>query len=105
MTTKTRGHEVDFEQLMDDLRDVGREATERFGHLFSDDQFRTHLREMGKTLEDMWTEAVAQVRKAAESKPLDEMTLDELHELASERNISGRSKMNKAELVDALRKS
>lgn len=105
MTTKTTSRERTFEQLMDDLRDVGREAAERFGHLFSDDQFRVHLREMGKALEDMWAEAAEQVRKAADSKPLDEMTMDELHELASERKIPGRSKMHKAELIDALRKS
>lgn len=105
MTTKTTSRERTFEQLMDDLRDVGREAAERFGHLFSDDQFRVHLREMGKALEDMWAEAAEQVRKAADSKPLDEMPMDELHELASERKIPGRSKMHKAELIDALRKS
>lgn len=104
MTTKTTSRELTFEQLMDDLREVGREAAERFGHLFSDDQFRTHLREMGEALEDMWAEAAEQVRKAAEAKPLDEMTVDELHELATERKIPGRSRMHKAELIDALRK-
>ena len=50
-------------------------------------------------------EAAEQVRKAAESKPLDEMTVDELHELAAERKILGRSKMHKAELIEVLQKS
>ena len=105
MTTKTTPREVTFEKMMDDLRDVGREAADRFGHLFSDEQFRTHLREMGKALEDMWAEAADQVRKAAGSKPLDDMTVEELHELATERKVPGRSKMHKAELIEALRKS
>ena len=50
-------------------------------------------------------EAAEQVRKAAESKPLDEMTVDELHELAAERKILGRSKMHKAGLIEVLQKS
>jgi hypothetical protein len=38
------------------------------------------------------------------AKPLEQMTVRELHELASERQIPGRSSMGKAELIDALRK-
>jgi hypothetical protein len=32
------------------------------------------------------------------------MTVHELHQLAAKRRITGRSSMNKAELIDALRK-
>lgn len=38
-------------------------------------------------------------------KSLEDRTVDELQNLAAERNISGRSKMRKAELVKALRKN
>ena len=38
-----------------------------------------------------------------DSRPYEERTVDELHGLASERDIDGRSKMNKSELIKALR--
>jgi plasmid stabilization system protein ParE len=36
------------------------------------------------------------------NKPLDERTVKELRNIASEKNISGRSKMNKSQLVNAI---
>lgn len=39
------------------------------------------------------------------SNPHEEMTLHELHELARERGLPGRSRMNKAELIGALWKT
>ena len=39
------------------------------------------------------------------NKPLDERTVQELRNLASEKKIAGRSKMSKSELVHALKKA
>lgn len=39
----------------------------------------------------------------ADRRPYEERTVKELYELAAEREISGRSGMNKAQLIDALR--
>lgn len=36
-------------------------------------------------------------------KNLDDRTVDELHNIASEKKIKGRSKMNKSDLVEAIR--
>ena len=38
-----------------------------------------------------------------DSRPYEERTVEELRKLAGEREIDGRSTMNKAELIDALR--
>lgn len=42
-------------------------------------------------------------RKGGESGPYDDWTVDELQDRARELEIEGRSKMNKDELIDALR--
>ncbi len=42
-------------------------------------------------------------RKGGESGSYDDWTVDDLHQRAREIGIEGRSRMNKAELIDALR--
>jgi hypothetical protein len=74
------------------------------GDLFTDQVVRKHLEEAGHALEDVWNDIVEHLRMAAAAKPLDEMTVEELHELATERGIPGRSKMHRDELIEALRR-
>ncbi|WMN11420.1 Rho termination factor N-terminal domain-containing protein [Marivirga salinae] len=42
-------------------------------------------------------------KKGGQAPPYEEWTVDELQEQAQKVGIEGRSKMNKAELIDALR--
>lgn len=57
-----------------------------------------------KTTRAAASKATRPARQAAD-RMMQDMTVRELHELATRRHIPGRSAMNKAELVDALRKS
>ena len=47
--------------------------------------------------------AKARARQGAEGHALEDRNRQQLYELARERNIAGRSKMGKWELIDALR--
>ena len=102
MATKTTKH--DMTRVYDELVDVGRQASERLGELFTDQRVRTHLEEAGKAFEDLWSDIVEHLRQAAEAKPFDEMTVEELRHAATERKIPGRSKMHRDELIAALRR-
>lgn len=104
MATKTPTREGTFERIVDELQDLGRQVGDRLGNLFEDDDVRAHLQDVGQAVDDLRLAVLRQIRGEAATKPLDEMTVEELHELASEREIPGRSKMHKAELIDALRK-
>ena len=64
------------------------------------------LREDGASQEKAAAVANAQEVGAIDhdSRPFEERTRDELRLAAKERNIKGRGSMNKAELIEALRK-
>jgi Mg/Co/Ni transporter MgtE len=97
--------DMSIQDLIDQLEDTTTQARDRLEELLDDIGLRDRFCQATEALNDLRLSLLRQLRGEPATKPLDEMTVDELHELASEREIPGRSHMNKAELVDALRAS
>lgn len=81
------------------------------GPQIKDDETYEKLREKGESKEKAARIANAQANadmhpaeKGGKARTYEEWTVDELQERAQEIGIDGRSNMNKAELIDALRK-
>jgi hypothetical protein len=80
------------------------EAGDRMAAVVKEADVKQRLSDAIDAIDDVRLEVLRRVRGEPATKPLDEMTVKELRELASEREIEGRSSMNKAELIDALRR-
>lgn len=85
------------------LEDAVGEAGDRVSGFVKEAEIKQRLSDALDAIDDVRLEVLRRVRGGPATKPLDEMTVKELHALASERDIEGRSTMNKAELIDALR--
>lgn len=103
MPTNKPVKDMSIQDLIDQLEDAGRQTKDRVGELLEDAGLRTRFDRAVETIDEVRQALVRQLHDEPATKPLEEMTLDELHELASERELPGRSGMNKAELIDALR--
>lgn len=107
-TTKPRTNkslkDMSIQDLIDQLEETGKEARGRFNELLDDMGLRTRFCEATEGLNEARLALLRQLRGEPATKPLDDMTVEELHDLATERDLPGRSSMNKAELIDALRK-
>ena len=89
---------------MNRLREAREEAGDRLSGLFADAGVRELAAAVGDRIEDLRLELARRLGRGGPApKPLDDMTVRELHELASKRGIAGRSSMKKSELIDALR--
>ena len=71
-----------------------------------DDTYQA-LRDDGASKQKAAAIANAQANDSVDhdSRPYEERTVEELHELAGERDIDGRSTMDKSQLIEALRKN
>ncbi|HSL58027.1 MAG TPA: Rho termination factor N-terminal domain-containing protein [Acidimicrobiales bacterium] len=97
--------DMSIQDLIDQIEATGTEARDRFGELVDDIGLRTRFCDATEAMNDLRLALLRQLRGEPATTPLEEMTVEELHHLAGERDIPGRSSMNKAELIDALRTS
>lgn len=106
-TTKdqNKGSHGPLHDVLAKLEEVTNEAGDRMAKLLEDVEIKRRLSDAVDALDDVRLEVTRRVTGKPATTPFEEMTVKELHELASEREIEGRSSMNKAELIDALRNS
>lgn len=108
--TTAQGSRTRDDRTIDSVGDLFRqlerladEAGDRVSQFVDDADIRQRLSDAIDALDDVRLEVLRRLRVAPATTALDEMTVKELHHLAGEREIEGRSSMNKAELIDALR--
>lgn len=98
-----------LQSLVNRLREARKEAGDRLGEVLAETSVRERAAAVADKIEDLRLELTRRLRHSeppAEqppAKPLQDMTVHELHHLAAKRHIAGRSSMNKARLIDALR--
>lgn len=102
MTEKKDRDVNSLRELYERLEDAVGEAGDRIREFVNDADVKQRLSDAIDALDDVRLEVLRRVRGESATKPLDEMTIKELHALAGEREIEGRSSMNKAELIAAL---
>jgi hypothetical protein len=104
MARKTTKREGALQDLIVQLEDTAKQAGDRISEYLAEARVRQRLADAADAIKDVRLAVLRRIRGEPAAKSLEAMTLRELHELASERQIPGRSSMSKADLIDALRK-
>ena len=104
MSTKTPQRTDPMQQLVDRVRQVSWEAGDKMADLLTEPAVRARVDAIADRIDDLRLELARRLRHSETgTRPLEDMTVEELHELAARHDIKGRSSMHKAELIDALR--
>ena len=104
MSTKTPQRVDPMQQLVDRVRQVSWEAGDKMADLLTEPAVRARVDAIADRIDDLRMELARRLRHGeTATRPLEDMTVEELHELAARHDIKGRSSMHKAELIDALR--
>jgi hypothetical protein len=104
MSQQGSGELNPLEKVLKQLQEAMDEAGDRMSKFMKEADVKGRFSDAVDALDDVRLEVLRRVRGEPATKPFEEMTVKELRELAGERDIPGRSSMNKAELIDALRK-
>jgi len=104
MPRTTSMREGALQDLIGQLEDTAKQAGDRISEYLAEARVRQRLADAADAIKDVRLAVLRRIQGEPAAKPLEEMTVRELHELASERQIPGRSSMGKADLIDALRK-
>ena len=104
MARTTSVREGALQDLIGQLEDTAKQAGDRISEYLAEARVRQRLADAADAIKDVRLAVLRRIQGEPAAKPLEEMTVRELHERASERQIPGRSSMGKADLIDALRK-
>jgi Rho termination factor, N-terminal domain len=102
MARTTSMREGALQDLIGQLEDTAKQAGDRISEYLAEARVRQRLSDAADAIKDVRLAVLRRIQGEPATKPLEEMTVRELHELASERQIPGRSSMSKSELIDAL---
>lgn len=93
-----------LQDLSDRLREIALQGGDRLAELLEQPVMRAQIDDVADRIDALRREVARYLRDETPlATPLEEMSVEQLHELATKRDIEGRSTMHKQELVDALR--
>jgi hypothetical protein len=93
-----------LEELIDRLRGVAVQGGDRLAAFLEEQPVRAQVDDISDRIDKLLREAAQYLRDNTPlATPLEDMTVEQLHDLAAKRRIEGRSHMNKEQLIDALR--